>query len=91
MDPLYVSPAGPICAIDILYGHRGYIANGNVFMAHKCGFTYQSLVKAFFEAQFGNCFGGDVPEAYALWLVAFKNIAQEDELRQTAATFLPNI
>jgi SAM-dependent methyltransferase len=90
MEPLYVSPAGPISAIDILYGHRGYIANGNEYMAHKGGFTYQSLMHGFFEARFGNCFGGAVPEAYALWLVAFKNIAQEDVLKQTAATFLPN-
>jgi hypothetical protein len=38
LDALYTSPAGPISAIDILYGHRGYIAQGNIYMAHKCGF-----------------------------------------------------
>ena len=43
LEPLYVSPAGPISPIDILYGHRGFIAQGNHFMAHRCGFTSSSL------------------------------------------------
>jgi predicted SAM-dependent methyltransferase len=30
LEPLYISPAGPIAPIDILYGHRGFIANGNI-------------------------------------------------------------
>ena len=50
---LYVSPAGPICAIDILFGHRGYIARGNHFnRAHKTGFTLQSLGQKLQEAGF---------------------------------------
>ena len=43
LEPLYVSPAGPISPIAILYGHRGFIAQGNHFMAHRCGFTSSSL------------------------------------------------
>ena len=60
VNPLYVSPAGPISAIDILYGHRGYIAKGNVYMAHKGGFTYKSLMDGLIEARCGICFGGAV-------------------------------
>ncbi len=88
-DTLYVSPAGPICAIDILYGHRGFIAAGNEYMAHKCGFTYTSLTTAFFQAGFPNVFGGRRPDAFDLWLIAFKQKADEETVKAMAATFLP--
>ena len=52
LEPLYDSPKGPISPIDILYGHRQPIAEGNEYMAHKGGFTYSTLDKAFFEAGF---------------------------------------
>ncbi|QZZ19716.1 tetratricopeptide repeat protein [Leptothermofonsia sichuanensis E412] len=42
-EPLYESPAGPISAIDILYGLRTDIAQGNHFMAHRTAFTGDSL------------------------------------------------
>jgi len=44
-EPLYQSPAGPISAIDILWGHRASINRGNHHMAHKTGFTLKSLKK----------------------------------------------
>ncbi len=49
---LYVSPAGPICAIDIMFGHRDSIARGNHFMAHKTAFTAASLGQKLTEAGF---------------------------------------
>ena len=49
---LYESPAGPISAIDILWGHRASIAKGNEFMAHKTGFTARSLKAKLREAGF---------------------------------------
>ncbi len=42
-EAAYSSPAGPIAPIDILYGHRAAIANGNLFMAHRFGFTQTVL------------------------------------------------
>ena len=42
-EPAYTSPAGPIAPIDIMYGHRESIMNGNHYMAHKCGFTEEVL------------------------------------------------
>ena len=42
-ETAYSSPAGPITPLDIIYGHRVSIANGNHFMAHKCGFTAKTL------------------------------------------------
>ena len=52
-DPLteaaYTSPAGPIAPIDILYGLRSSMAQGNLYMAHRCGFT-QKVLSATIEA-----------------------------------------
>ncbi len=45
-EPAYISAAGPISPIDILYGHRVAMARGNLFMAHKTGFTAKSMQKA---------------------------------------------
>jgi hypothetical protein len=42
-DTAYVSPAGPIAAIDMIFGYREAMARGNFFMAHKTGFTAQTL------------------------------------------------
>lgn len=89
LEPLYFSPAGPISPIDILYGHRGFIAAGNEFMAHKCGFTYSSLSSSFFEAGFTHSFGGRRSSNFDLWLVAFKQILDEDEIRKVSSVYLP--
>ena len=89
LEPLYVSPTGPISPIDILYGHRGFIASGNVYMAHKCGFTYQVLVDAFHEAGFKSSFGGSRPQDFDLWLLASKNEKSAEELQNLALEFLP--
>ena len=42
-EPAYTSPAGPIAPLDILYGHRPPMARGNLYMAHRCGFTEKVL------------------------------------------------
>lgn len=53
-DTLYVSPAGPISVCDVLWGHRPSLATGNQFMAHKFGFTKDSLSKRLLEAGFSS-------------------------------------
>ena len=89
MEPLYESSVGPISPIDILYGHRASIASGNVFMAHKCGFTYQSLVGAFNQAGFESICGGSRPHNFDLWLVASKKTRSVEQLQKLASEFLP--
>ena len=89
MEPLYESSVGPISPIDILYGHRASIASGNAFMAHKCGFTYQSLVGAFNQAGFESICGGSRPHNFDLWLVASKKTRSVEELQKLASEFLP--
>jgi ubiquinone/menaquinone biosynthesis C-methylase UbiE len=53
-EPIYDSPAGPIAPIDILYGFRASMERGNLFMAHKTGFTAETLAKYFRDAGFCN-------------------------------------
>ena len=92
LEPFYESPAGPISPIDILFGHRGYIAQGNEYMAHKGGFTYSALNASFFEAGFKARYGGRVNENGVpnLFLVAFKQKESEEEIKKIANPFFPS-
>ena len=89
LEPLYESDIGPISPIDILYGHRGFIAQGNEYMAHKGGFTYSVLDKAFYEAGFKIRYGGRRPAAWDLFIVAFKQEKSDEEIKKIALQFLP--
>lgn len=51
-DTAYVSPAGPIAPLDILYGHRASIQGGNDFMGHRTGFTAKTLTQKLEQAGF---------------------------------------
>jgi predicted SAM-dependent methyltransferase len=48
----YVSQAGPITALDMLYGHIAAITEGRHYMAHKTGFTADRLGNLLLEAGF---------------------------------------
>ena len=89
MEPLYVSDAGPISPIDILYGYRESIQQGKIYMAHKTGFTYKSLLKAFQEAGFQSFIGGSRPKQFDLFLLASKNNRTEEDLKKASLEFLP--
>ncbi len=54
MEVAYNSPAGPITALDMLYGHRDAMARGNDYMAHRSGFTAESLGRVLIEAGFAD-------------------------------------
>ena len=87
LQPAYQSPAGPIAPLDILYGHRPALARGNLFMAHRTGFTLNSLMQTFNAAGFAGCAGRrQPPPAYALWVVAARRPMAEEALKQLAAT-----
>ena len=48
----YTSPAGPITPLDMLFGHSASITRGQLYMAHKTGFTGASLGRRFVDAGF---------------------------------------
>ena len=85
-EPAYQSPAGPISPLDILYGHRRSMADGNLFMAHRTGFTLRSMITTLRESGFAAVIGHRQPApAYALWVIATKNKQPESVLRTLAA------
>ena len=90
LQPLYESPAGPISPIDILYGHRQFIARGNEYMAHKGGFTYSVLNDAFIEAGFKMNYGGRNPDLWELFIISFKQEKLQEEINTIAKPFLKN-
>ncbi|RFO94954.1 SAM-dependent methyltransferase [Rhodoferax lacus] len=89
LEPLYGSPSGPISAIDILYGHRGYMAQGNLYMAHKGGFTLDSLKDSLLTAGFAKAIGARRPLAFDVWMLAAKQELPDAQLQELAQAFLP--
>lgn len=89
LEVLYESPSGPISPIDIMYGNRKEIVDGNEFMAKKSGFTYSSLDRLLFEAGFKTRVGGKRPEVWELFLVAFKEEKSEEEIEKIAIPLIP--
>jgi protein O-GlcNAc transferase len=89
LSPLYESSAGPIAALDVLYGLRGAMAAGKDFMAHRCGFTLPVLIDLLLSAGFARAVGMVRPEAFDLWVVASKSPCSDDALHALAARHLP--
>lgn len=88
--PAYSSPAGPISPLDILYGHRPALAAGNLYMAHRTGFTLKTLIEALKESGFSTMIGRRQPAPdFALWVIATKNKQPEPVLRALAAAHIP--
>ena len=71
-EPLYHSPSGPIAPLDILYGHGGSLQKGHHYMAHKTGFSAQTLGRKVLDAGFHNVKIAREKGAYNLWVQAFK-------------------
>lgn len=88
-ETAYISPSGPIAPLDILYGHRPQLADGNLFMAHHTGFTVRTLAEALRSAGFRSVAGRSRSQLLDLWVVASKALLSEDEIRHLAETHLP--
>ena len=89
-EPVYDSPAGPICPLDILYGHGVSIGRGNDFMAHKTGFTPKSLTAALLAAGFKSVGMLARDTQLDIWAVATKEeIERKDKLIEIVKQHLP--
>jgi predicted SAM-dependent methyltransferase len=89
-DAAYVAPVGPIAPLDILYGHRAAMARGNLYMAHRCGFTQKVLTATLFAAGFRSIATACRPSSFDLWAVATKRERDQTELQQLAAAHFPH-
>ncbi len=83
----YDSPAGPITPLDILYGFRPSMAKGNVFMAHRCGFTQTTLRQALKDAGFASVATSARPTHFDLWALASKKAWSEADLKALAQSY----
>ena len=88
-EPAYTSPAGPIAPLDILYGHRPPMARGNLYMAHRCGFTQRVLVATLRAAGFAMVASRVRPQQFDLWAVASKSARSDEEMRELAQAHFP--
>jgi len=88
-DPLYVSPMGPVAALDILYGHRLSMMNGNLFMSHRTGFTGGTLGAALIGGGFPVVVVQRDTTAFSLTAIAFRNNPAKDHLAQVRTHLLP--
>ena len=87
-EPAYTSPAGPISPLDILYGHRASMAQGNLYMAHRCGFTERVLTGTLKTAGFASVASIKRGAPYFdLWALASKSPRSEEEIKSMAKTF----
>jgi ubiquinone/menaquinone biosynthesis C-methylase UbiE len=90
IDPAYTAPAGPIAPLDILYGRRPSLARGNLFMAHRCGFTQKVLTGTLHAHGFAHAVSMKRGHPfYDLWALATKHPVDETTLRQLAAGHFP--
>lgn len=90
LEPAYTSPAGPITPLDILYGFRSSIAQGNTFMAHKSGFTEKVLRGTLSAAGFPVVASAKRAHPfYDLWAVASAETITEEQLRALAVAHFP--
>jgi hypothetical protein len=89
-EAAYVSPAGSIAPLDILYGHRPPMARGNLYMAHRCGFTEKVLIGTLQAAGFAAVASRRRTHPYYdLYALASKQPLTEAELRALAALHFP--
>ncbi len=89
-EAAYTSPAGPIAPLDILYGFRPSMARGNLFMAHRCGFTEKVLIATLKAAGFAMIASKRRAHPfYDLWAVATKQAMDEAAIRHLALEHIP--
>ncbi len=79
-ETAYESAAGPITPLDILYGHRASMQAGNLYMAHRCGFTKDVLTKALIQAGFKSVIAAARPTHFDLWAIASKAKLSTEQL-----------
>jgi Methyltransferase domain len=86
--PLYISTMGPVAPLDMLYGFRPSMKDGNLFMAHHTGFTVKTIANACAEAGFGAVFSHRKRKTHELWVVAKKTAVSKEELAELAKIYM---
>jgi protein O-GlcNAc transferase len=87
-DPAYLSGAGPIAPHDILYGHRPALERGNLFMAHRTGFTAKTMAKALADGGFQSS-RVSRGQSFDLWVLAYPEEATPERMASDATVCFP--
>lgn len=91
-EPAYTSPAGPIAPLDILFGLRSSLAQGNFYMAHRCGFTQKVLRGTLQAAGFKSVATISRGHPYFdLWAVASKEALTDEQIKTLAVDHITPI
>lgn len=89
---LYSTAAGiDISPIDVIYGWRLSIKNGNEYMAHKFGYSEQSLISLFKNGNFLNIASASRGNHYDIVLLASKEKKAEDNKESIKKLFLSHL
>jgi hypothetical protein len=89
LEAAYTSPAGPIAPIDMLYGFRPSLAAGNLYMAHRSGFTLKTLTGLFKHFDFKSVAGSRREANFDLFCLASKKDLADEELIGLAKSHFP--
>jgi SAM-dependent methyltransferase len=89
-ETVYESPAGPITAMDILYGYHASIKEGNYFMAHKTAFTADTLARHLDIAGFASSLIAR-DKLLGLHALAFPTVLSKDAAEAIASRLQPPV
>lgn len=89
-DTAYMSTMGPITPLDMLYGHQSSIRDGKHYMAHRCGFTAQTLQQTLQRAGFGKICAVWRPSQFVLWAIATKANCSNETITTLARRHIPD-
>lgn len=78
---LYDSPSGVITPLDILYGHTASMAKGQHYMAHKCGFSAETLGRRMQMAGFRDVMV-ERDKDYNIWARGTKVAANDPRMQE---------
>ena len=90
-EAAYESPAGPIAPLDILYGLRSSMERGNLYMAHRCGFTEKVLGGSLRASGFKHTASMRRSSPFFdLWILGSKSATDEISIKQNAFKHFPS-
>jgi SAM-dependent methyltransferase len=90
-ERLYMSPAGPVTPLDMLYGHRPSMARGNAFASPRTGFTSATFAAALTGAGFGAVIVQRDPAAFRLTAIGFRSLPDSKQMAEVQAQMLSSV
>jgi predicted SAM-dependent methyltransferase len=87
-EPAYISPAGPIAPLDMMYGHRASLERGNLYMAHRTAFTEKTLTSSILQAGFAKV-ATMRGSSFDLWALAVKTSIPDSDMNSLAVDQFP--